>query len=54
MRTFPELLKAETALDFDEIKQLAVGVDLGMRDHEDLPRHPSIEQICGSHGGFLC
>ena len=51
MRTFPELLKAErgTALNFDEIKQLAVGVNLGMRDHEDLPRHPSIEQICGSH-----
>ena len=51
MRSFPELLKAErgTALDFDQIKQLAHGVDLGMKDHEDLPIHPSIEQICGSH-----
>ena len=51
MRSFPELLKIERgiALDFDQIKALAVGVDLGMRDHEDLPEHPTLKDVVGNH-----
>ena len=49
----PELIRRgeKTAVDFDQIKKIVSphGVDVTFVEHKDLPAHPSLSTILGSH-----